>query len=401
MQELQSILDDFVFSDCRLGSHPEILAAVYIKHGDCYVCRAATGSSKEVLLGTSIKCRMAGNGMLILDGPVLGSEIGEEHGEVEEIFVPLTHARPDGVLVLRSAQAHLYAAKSDARLLAALLECSHRANLWGTKKFKPYKRNLLTELRAWREQHGIWFGETIEESVQANQRLDLESNVQALYRWALDLGILLTPSPTIAKLVEVTPQVIDLLRADPEELHRLTASEFEIFVAERLASAGFEVQLTGRTNLRDGGIDIVAVPKDIAIVPYVLAAQLKHSRNFKKVGRESVDRLLSWRNSLFNAALLVTNTGFTRDALWVASRDVNRGFIRLRDYQDLRRWIQDNFWSPSEWREIPTEVELCPGIRISIPKPQISEVVSRAIGDLTHNPSAAPDANRILRGRRR
>jgi len=70
--------------------------------------------------------------------------------------------------------------------------------------------------------------------------------------------------------------------------------------------------------------------------------------------------------------LLVTNTGFTRDALWLASQDPHKAFLRLRGFDDLKRWIADNFWSPEEWREIPDRVVLAPGVSIDIPKAKLA-----------------------------
>jgi hypothetical protein len=67
----------------------------------------------------------------------------------------------------------------------------------------------------------------------------------------------------------------------------------------------------------------------------------------------------------------VTNTTFTRDALWAATQEVSRHFLRLRDFEALKRWLQNNFWSPDDWREIPTYLTLAPGVTIEIPKPDL------------------------------
>jgi hypothetical protein len=64
--------------------------------------------------------------------------------------------------------------------------------------------------------------------------------------------------------------------------------------------------------------------------------------------------------------VLVTNTSFTVDADWVASRI---GSIPLRDFSDVHRWIHGRFIDSQDWRELPDEIELCPGVRVRIPKP--------------------------------
>ena len=134
---------------------------------------------------------------------------------------------------------------------------------------------------------------------------------------------------------------------------------------------GFDVTLTGQTNQPDGGIDLIAVPKIRTFASFLLAGQIKHHRGDAKTGIELVDRLLSWRNRGFNLGLLVTNTEFTRNARWLAMREANKSFLRLRDFEDLKRWLQDNFTSEEDWREIPERIILTPDFTIQIPKPTI------------------------------
>ena len=67
----------------------------------------------------------------------------------------------------------------------------------------------------------------------------------------------------------------------------------------------------------------------------------------------------------------MTNTNFTRDAVWTAQQERNRHFLRLRDFIDLQRWLQDQYGSEQDWREIPDRIELAPGVVIEIPKPKI------------------------------
>lgn len=179
-------------------------------------------------------------------------------------------------------------------------------------------------------------------------------------------------SPTLISIVEVGPQLLELLQRDPEYLRRLSPEQFERFVAERLDRMGFDVKLTGRVNSRDGGIDLIAVPKGGALTSFLLAGQVKHHRDQQRTGRAAVDRLLSWKESQFTMGMLVTNTGFTRDAVWVAAQEKHRGFLRLRDFADLKRWIADNFWAEQEWREIPSKIVLAPGVTVDVPKATLS-----------------------------
>jgi len=116
---------------------------------------------------------------------------------------------------------------------------------------------------------------------------------------------------------------------------------------------------------------LIAVPRVAPSASFVLAGQVKHHSGSRKTARDTVDRLLAWKNSYFTMGLLVTNTAFTRDALWLASQQSNKSFLRLRDFEDLKRWIADNFWADDEWREVPEAIELAPGVTVAVPRPKL------------------------------
>jgi hypothetical protein len=78
--------------------------------------------------------------------------------------------------------------------------------------------------------------------------------------------------------------------------------------------------------------------------------------------------VLTSRVSPFHMGMIVTNTSFTADAKWFANN--NQTLLRLRDMQDLNRWMRNDFVNESEWREIPEEIELTPGVTIKIPRKQ-------------------------------
>ena len=77
-------------------------------------------------------------------------------------------------------------------------------------------------------------------------------------------------------VLDVTPQLLELLKNNPEELINLSPERFEHVVAERIERMGYDVQLTGRSNRRDGGIDLIAVPKLRTVGSILMAAQIKH-----------------------------------------------------------------------------------------------------------------------------
>jgi len=192
-----------------------------------------------------------------------------------------------------------------------------------------------------------------------------------LLKWCRSLGVLSAKRNAIVAVADVLPQLLKLLKQDPTRISQISPEQFEWLVADRLDRMGFDVQLTGATRRKDGGIDLIAVPKVRTAASFLLAAQVKHHLGRQKTGREAVDRILAWKDSDFRLALLVTNTEFTEDAKWVAALSGNRAFLRLRDFEDLRRWLEDNFTYEGDWREIPQYITLAPGITVEIPKPRL------------------------------
>jgi restriction endonuclease Mrr len=113
---------------------------------------------------------------------------------------------------------------------------------------------------------------------------------------------------------DITPALLKSLKENPEHLHDVTPEKFEHLAADRLVRMGFDVMLTGATNRKDGGVDIIAAKRDPAVGNFLIAAQVKHHRGSQKVRREDVDRLISLKGGIFSFGLLVTNTTFTQDA---------------------------------------------------------------------------------------
>lgn len=190
-------------------------------------------------------------------------------------------------------------------------------------------------------------------------------------QWLGTLGLVVPPSGAVVTSIDITDQFLSILREDPERLRNLNPEEFEKFTANRLDRMGFSVTRTGRTNRKDGGIDIIATPRILTPVPYLLAVQVKHHETGRAVGRPDVDRLLAWKDRQFHLGMLVTNSRFTEDARWLAIQDGNERFLRLRDFDDIKRWLEENFASEMDWREIPKHIELAPHVIIEVPRPRL------------------------------
>ena len=170
------------------------------------------------------------------------------------------------------------------------------------------------------------------------------------------------------EVVDASQLLVRRLLNDPDELYRIGPERFEDLLQDRITAMGFVTQRTGRTFAKDGGVDLLFWKED-APFPFLGALQAKYHSN-PSISTGSGD-VREFRGSLavlppMAVGILVTNTSFSFDAKWVATKLGSQ--IRLRDQHDLRRWISGRFVDVDEWREIPIEIELCPGVRIRIPR---------------------------------
>jgi hypothetical protein len=179
-------------------------------------------------------------------------------------------------------------------------------------------------------------------------------------------GLLRLVEPVRVELVQVGPVITEWLARDPQAIYRITPEQFEEFVCDRLAAMGLEAARVGSINRKDGGLDVMFWPRRGAAFPFLGAAQVKHHKNpaFSEGPRSVRELAGTIANHPINAALLVTNTSFTPDAQWFARERAK--LIRLRGFQDMKRWIAGEFEDSNEWREIPSSLELCPGVTFPI-----------------------------------
>lgn len=168
------------------------------------------------------------------------------------------------------------------------------------------------------------------------------------------------------EIVAITPLLLQYLGRDPARMRELSADAFELLVADRLKAMGFWVHRTGRINSADGGVDLIAAPERNAPFPFLLAVQVKHSREGAAVQPHVVQALQGAIPAAnLDVGLIVTNTRFTEPARMAASRGPVR--IRLRDMHDLAGWLLDNFTGEARQTDLPREIHLAPGLRITIP----------------------------------
>lgn len=197
-------------------------------------------------------------------------------------------------------------------------------------------------------------------------QLFLLSQVQDLAKakWGSD-------EPYLISLTEVSEDQWRWFEEDPERLKKLSPEQFEYFVANCFEKMGLCVQLIGRTNKPDGGIDLIAYPDPNSDQPkYLLAVQVEHHSTDRKTGVPKVQRFAGAASavSAFRLGFVVTNTSFTWNAeIFAKSMD---HFLRLRSLEDLLRWFRNDFNNEAEWREIPDFIEIG-GFQIPVLKPKL------------------------------
>ena len=172
--------------------------------------------------------------------------------------------------------------------------------------------------------------------------------------------------PVRIELFGIGTLLSERLAAEPSLVHTLSPGEFEAFICERLFAMGLEPVRVGSIFEPDGGIDIVFWPRRPTCFPFLGAVQVKHHKSARR--REGAPTVRQFAGSLvgrpFSAGMVVTNTSFTAGAEWFAKQQ--HGLIRLRGFSDIQRWLANNFTGEEEWRELPTAIELAPGIIVQI-----------------------------------
>ena len=139
--------------------------------------------------------------------------------------------------------------------------------------------------------------------------------------------------PYTVALSQFSEELLRWFLEDTNRLMQLTPDKFQYLIADRLEYLGLGIQMVGNVFLKDGGVDIIAYPKGLA-VPFLLAVQVKHHRTQRKTNVRDVrdfQGVLTSGNSPFNVGMLVTNTTFTPDAEWFTKN--NKTVMKTSRYQ--------------------------------------------------------------------
>jgi restriction system protein len=139
------------------------------------------------------------------------------------------------------------------------------------------------------------------------------------------------------KIIVTNDALLQNLKRQPLDLHRISPRKFEELLAELLDDMGCEVKLTPASN--DGGKDIIAV-MNTPLGQILCLVEAKHYNPKRPVQVSLVRQLFgAYMDHGANSAMLVTSSRFTRGAKQFQSRHEYQ--IRLKEYDDVVEWIQN------------------------------------------------------------
>ena len=110
-----------------------------------------------------------------------------------------------------------------------------------------------------------------------------------LYAWCQALGLVCPPKTALVRIVDFSPELLRFLQEDPARLCKLTPEQFERFVAERMDRMGYNVTLTGASNRKDGGIDLIAMPRQANLAEETVARIADLRFGLKRVAYDPSD----------------------------------------------------------------------------------------------------------------
>jgi len=132
----------------------------------------------------------------------------------------------------------------------------------------------------------------------------------------------------------INDTLVQRLRRNPDDLYRLHPKVFEDLIVEIFKSEGYVTELIQSWNQADGGVDIIAVRRDIAGFQVRYAIQCKRYAAARKITAEPI-RALAGVLDRFQAhvGVVATTSFFTKPA-----REEVEGHlwkISLRDFENI------------------------------------------------------------------
>lgn len=134
--------------------------------------------------------------------------------------------------------------------------------------------------------------------------------------------------------------IIESLARERDRVFELSPRKFEELIAELVEKSGYKVELTPTS--RDGGRDIIAVRTCDLIFPDRHLIEAKLWTPPRKVGRPVIDAIYGvGARERCNGVMVVTPSGFSRDACESVSAFGLDQYVRLVDGDELPFWYHE------------------------------------------------------------
>jgi len=176
------------------------------------------------------------------------------------------------------------------------------------------------------------------EAYEFNDWVEVEGRYEWFYISEFATSLLtdlLPPQPLLIQgkslIKSVDLEVMEYCAKHPEGFDHLTPEAFEDLIAAMYRNYGFDVEKVGRWNQADGGVDILAIRKDMILGEYKVAVQCKHSGN--KI-RPAVIRELNGTIDQFkaNAGVVATTSSFSAQSYELVENNLWRISLQDRNY---------------------------------------------------------------------
>jgi cold shock CspA family protein len=143
----------------------------------------------------------------------------------------------------------------------------------------------------------------------------------------------------IKTIKAITNEVIQRLSRNPIDLYQLHPKMFEELIAEIFMSEGYKTELIKTWNQVDGGIDIIALRRDIGGFPIRCAIQCKRYASHRLITADPI-RSLAGVLDRFQAhvGVIATSSHATKPAR--AEIEAHFWKINLRDYESIVAALQ-------------------------------------------------------------
>jgi transcriptional regulator with XRE-family HTH domain len=261
---LQKLLANFVFRDCRIESHPKVLSShVYFGSGESHLDLVARVSKNAIPFGDHrIDADRGVTGYAWRKKQVvLMSEISQPDPLVYKadfltganvqsfLAVPIGDGSDViGVLNMLSAEKGFFKPRDTGRLqlFGALIAFIHAqgqkriANTEAANRLGRALSGVRAELGLTQDELA-YRGGFSRIALSQWERGRWPPSMGPIFRWCAALGLVAEEDEPQVSFLDVTPQLIVLLRDNPNELRNLSPERFEDVIAERIDRMGYDV----------------------------------------------------------------------------------------------------------------------------------------------------------------